>query len=118
MQKFDLIFFSRIDSVVFEFVIGFVLWLGFGNFEVKNLLFELVEFLKDARFFLFVESVDTFGVGEFLAVDEFKSGFVLFFEGAVSGVKSDEDFAMIFVRFVFMLLKNDVSEEFFGGFFG
>ncbi len=62
--------------------------------------------------------MDIFGVWEFLAVDEFKSGFALFFEGAISGVKSDEDFAVIFVRFVFMLLKNDVSEEFFGCFFG
>lgn len=84
MQKFEWSFFCRIDSIIFEFVIGFALWLSFGNFEVKNLLFELVEFLKDARFFLFVESVDIFGVGEFLAVDEFKSGFVLFFKGAVS----------------------------------
>ena len=61
--------------------------------------------------------MDIFGVWEFLAVDEFKSGFVLFFEGAVSGVKSDEDFAVNFLRFIFMLLKNDVSEEFFRGFF-
>ncbi len=43
---------------------------------------------------------------------------MLFFERAVSGVESDKDFAVVFLRFMFMLFENDVSEEFFGGLFG
>jgi hypothetical protein len=42
----------------------------------------------------------------------------LFFEGTISGVESDKDFAFFFVEvFLFVFLQNDVPKNLFRSFF-